>query len=105
MALDKLIDSARLDGALSATATAILSKTGGSTPLTWDMDEGFADVIEDIPTGGGGDSSKDFIEQHNWITSFTDSTISVIGAGAFAYCYSLTEVSIPSCTSIGSYAF
>lgn len=39
MALDKLIDSARLDGALSATATAILSKTGGSTPLTWDMDE------------------------------------------------------------------
>ena len=49
MALDKLIDSARLDGALSATATAILSKTGGSTPLTWDMDEGFADVIEDIP--------------------------------------------------------
>ena len=55
--------------------------------------------------GGGGGSPKDFIEQHGTMTSFTDSTISVIGSGAFAYCASLTTVSLPLCTSIGSYAF
>ena len=52
MALDKLVDSTRLDGALTATANAILSKTGGSSPLTWDMDDGFSDDIAAISTGG-----------------------------------------------------
>ena len=54
---------------------------------------------------GGGDDLKNFIEQHNTISSFSNSGISVIGTGAFAYCYSLTEVSLPSCTSIESNAF
>lgn len=52
MALDKLVDSTRLDGALTATANAILSKTGSTTPLAWDMDDGFKDAIEAISTGG-----------------------------------------------------
>ena len=52
MALDKLVDSTRLDGALTATANAILSKTGGSSPLTWDMDDGFKDAVDSIPSGG-----------------------------------------------------
>lgn len=52
MAFDKLVDSTRLDGALTATANAILSKTGSTTPLAWDMDDGFKDAIEAISTGG-----------------------------------------------------
>jgi len=48
---DKLVDSTRLDGALTATANAILAKTGGSSPLVWDMDEGFKSAIESIPGG------------------------------------------------------
>ena len=54
---------------------------------------------------GSGGGLKDFIEQHGTITSFSDSAISSIGYGAFAYCVSLTAVSIPACTTIGSYAF
>ena len=54
---------------------------------------------------GGGDDLKNFIEQHNTISSFSNSGISVIGTGAFAYCYSLKEVSLPSCTSIETNAF
>lgn len=54
---------------------------------------------------GGGDDLKNFIEQHNTITSFSNSGISVIGTGAFAYCYSLITASFPSCTSVGKNAF
>ena len=63
-------------------------------------------VVGTFAGGGGGDDLKNFIEQHGTITSFTDSTISTIGQGAFACCYSLTYVSLPSCTgSIEAYAF
>lgn len=50
MALDKLVDSIQLDGALGATADAIRAKTGSEDPLTWDMDTGFDVAIEDIVT-------------------------------------------------------
>lgn len=46
MALDKLVDSAKLDGALKATADAIRAKTGESDPILWDEDTGFADAID-----------------------------------------------------------
>ena len=55
--------------------------------------------------GGGGDDLKNFIEQHGYMTSFTNSAASIIGSGAFAYCSGLTTVSIPLCTSIGNSAF
>lgn len=51
MALDKLVDSSQLNGALSSTADAIRAKTGGADNLTWDMDTGFAVQIGDISTG------------------------------------------------------
>ena len=54
---------------------------------------------------GGGDDLKNFIEQHNTISSFSNSGISVIGTGAFAYCYSLQEANFPLCTSIEPFAF
>lgn len=48
MALDKLVDSSKLDGALTATADAIRSKTGETAKVVWDADKGFADVVTDI---------------------------------------------------------
>ena len=50
MALDKLVDSSQLDGALSSTADAIRAKTGESGSLTWNMTTGFSVQISNIPT-------------------------------------------------------
>ncbi len=52
MAYDKVIDSAKLDSAMTATADAIRAKTGGSDTLPWDMDTGFASAVEAIEAGG-----------------------------------------------------
>lgn len=54
MALDKIVDSAQLDGALTATADAIRDKTGGTEQIAWDAGKGFADAIAAIAAGGGG---------------------------------------------------
>ena len=48
MALDKLVDSSQLDGALEHTADAIRAKTGDSGSLEWDMDYGFSVAVGDI---------------------------------------------------------
>ena len=53
MALDKLVDSTQLDGALTATANAIRAKGGTSASIAWDETNGFKSAIEDLPTGGG----------------------------------------------------
>lgn len=58
-----------------------------------------------VGTFTGGGNLKSFIEQHGTMTSFSNSEVSTIGTGAFAYCTNLTTVSFPSCTSIGNYAF
>ena len=50
MAYDKIVDSTKLDGAISATANAIRAKTGKSSQLTWDETTGFADNVNDITT-------------------------------------------------------
>lgn len=50
MALDKLIDSSQLDGALESTADAIRAKTGETDLLSWDMDTGFSVAVGDIVT-------------------------------------------------------
>ena len=48
MALDKLVDSSQLDGALASTANAIRAKTGEEGLLTWDMDTGFSVAVGEI---------------------------------------------------------
>lgn len=45
MGFDKLVDSVKLNGALTATADAIREKNGGSAKIPWDAVKGFADVI------------------------------------------------------------
>lgn len=59
MALDKLVDSNQLDGALGFTADAIREKTGEVLDLTWDMDTGFSDAIGAIVTLAEGSSDAD----------------------------------------------
>lgn len=62
MPYDKKIDSAQLDGALSATADAIRRKTGGSELIPWDADQGFKAAVEGIAAGGGGDTEAAYNE-------------------------------------------
>lgn len=51
MPYDKVIDSAQLDGALTATADAIRSVKDSGEPIEWDKDTGFADALSDISSG------------------------------------------------------
>ena len=53
MAFDKLIDSAKLESAMLATANAIREKTGGTAPIEWDPTTGFKSAIDEITVGGG----------------------------------------------------
>jgi hypothetical protein len=48
MAYDKIIDSARLDAAMTATADAIRAKTGGGDKIDWKETNGFADALDAI---------------------------------------------------------
>lgn len=54
MALDKVIDSAKLDAAITATADAIRLKAGTTEKFPWEETTGFAAAVEAIPAGGGG---------------------------------------------------
>ena len=56
MAYDRVVDSAKLNGALTATADAIREKTGGSDLISWDEIKGFADAVREIATGGSDNS-------------------------------------------------
>ena len=51
MALDKLLDSARLDAALGHTADRIRARGGSSAPLPFDLagGKGFGDAIDALP--------------------------------------------------------
>lgn len=48
MAYDKVVDSAKLDAGMTATANAIRAKTGGSSAIPWDETTGFANAVGDI---------------------------------------------------------
>ena len=58
MAYDKLVDSAKLDGALKSTADAIRAKTGGTENIPWSETEGFKSAVEGITAGSGGGSTS-----------------------------------------------
>ena len=73
MAVDKLVDSTLLDADLTSVANAIRTKGGTSASLAFPAD--FVQAIEDIPSGGGGDSDstiEEFIKKGAiGITSFS----------------------------------
>lgn len=45
---------------LTATADALRAKLGTSDPITWEVDQGFKEAVESIPTDAGGGSSGPF---------------------------------------------
>ena len=49
-----LIDASKENACRTAEANAIRAKTGGSSPIAYDFDDGkgFADAISSIPAGG-----------------------------------------------------
>lgn len=53
MAFDKVIDSAKLEAGMTATANSIRAKTGGSSPIEWDEETGFKTAVEVISSGDG----------------------------------------------------
>ena len=60
MAFDKVIDSAKLESEITATANAIREKTGTSEKIQWEENTGFATAVNAIAVGGGsGGSSAD----------------------------------------------
>lgn len=52
MAYDKVVDSAQLEAAITASADAIREKTGDTASIQWLADKGFAEAIAAIEAGG-----------------------------------------------------
>lgn len=48
MAYDKVVDSIKLNGAMTYTANCIRTKTGSANSITWDSAKGFGDAIDSI---------------------------------------------------------
>ena len=55
MAYDTVVDKAKLEAAITATADAIRAKTGGTGLITWDTSKGFADAVAGLTAGGGAE--------------------------------------------------
>lgn len=53
MVFDKVIDSTKLDSAMTYTANRIRNKTGGTDQIAWDSAKGFGDAVDAISSGGG----------------------------------------------------
>ena len=62
MAYDKVIDSAKLEAAITATADAIRAKTGSAEKIPWDESQGMAGAVRDIATGVQPTGTLEIIE-------------------------------------------
>lgn len=83
MAVDKLVDSTKLNACLDAEADAIRAKTGGTSDLAFDFanDKGFADAIAAIPSG----TSLPLFIKHEAITVTSDRITADTGGNARAF--------------------
>ena len=119
MSVDKLVDSAQLDSALTSVANAIRIKGGTSASLAFPDD--FISAINAI-SGGGGWSSDDIatnsapngdivlgsgvtVVANNAflakpITSIVGQNVTEIKASSFSYCTHLLSASFPNLTKI-----
>ena len=120
MAVDKLVDSAQLNSDLTAVADAIRAKTGKSVSMEFPSE--FVSEIGSISGGGGlsfddlasGDAPNGDVRlsvtqiidyglaiQHNvHIWRVIAPNVTKIGASAFRQCRKLTEIHLPSLTTI-----
>lgn len=52
MATYKLVDSDKLDAAMTATADAIRAKTGSTDPIAWDAEKGMSEAVDPVFEAG-----------------------------------------------------
>ena len=98
------VNTDALDSALLGVADAIRAKSGGSTSLTFPG--GFVTEIGNIPTGGGGDDTLAAAMVMGTISGiYSNSSVTQVRPRAFYYCQQLGGVSLPLCSTVGSYAF
>lgn len=105
MAVDKLVDSAQLDAALTATANAIRAKTGSSSSLPWNLSTGFQSAVEEIPEGGGSTEAEDGIIDRTISGFYRNNRVSCVSVNAFYACRGLTGIEFGAATTIASNAF
>ena len=92
MAYDKVIDSAKLNGAMTATADAIRGKTGGTTQIPWNESTGFASAVSAISATATEDLTDVLDEQEeklNELITILDGKAS--GGGGVLSGYSLCD--------------
>ena len=95
MSVDKLIDSTKLDACCTAEANAIRAKTGGSSQLSYDWanSKGFADAIAAIPSGGGGYTADDWLDNSKPVGDIRSSVYSVTGQyGTYVRLFNKTSI-------------
>lgn len=81
MALDKVIDSAKLEGAITATADAIREKAGITDKLEWNQETGFAEAVSAISV----DSSRIILLKEQQFSGFVvDPTFGAYSPGYVA---------------------
>ena len=88
---------------LENVANAIRTKGGTQASLEWP--NGYISAVGAISTGGGSGYTIDDIAMRTMMSGEISGNASFIANYAFNYCSSLTTVSFPSCTTIGSSAF
>ena len=117
MAYDRVVDSAALDGKLTAIADAIRSKTGGTASLTLDD---MTTAINGITTGGPGNGDPAFrsgsftpaenttsmtldvgAADWNYLMVWTDDTVT--GTGVKALALALVNKSVTLCKTITTF--
>lgn len=96
-------DLTRLQTAKADLKTAIEGK-GVTVPSATKID-GYADLVDSIQSGGGGDNTKWLNLVARTGTSFSDNDIVTIGQNAFSFWASLQDMSLPNLTTIASSAF
>ncbi|MGN0568791.1 MAG: leucine-rich repeat protein [Acutalibacteraceae bacterium] len=104
MAIDKAVDSAALDSALTDIANAIRAKTGGTDPLTLEQMPG---EIEGIESGGGeiDHTVEDAIITRSISGAYENNRITTVGKYAFIACRTLISANLSNCTELQDYAF
>lgn len=84
MALDKLVDSAKLDAALTYTAGRIRAKTGGTENLPFDMtnNKGFGDAIDGISVGITPTGTTNITANGTYdVTNYASAVVNVASTG------------------------